>query len=262
MIAQFLDTQIVSYAFKGAATRDIQGQFISSIVALEFLLVQGEKHCKANYYIPHAARLGVSHGFGVAPELNRRDHPFGKVTTDSMIVDFGLHHPAIVEYSNFAVAQAITQKLDALYAIAVKFHPKDQRKQLLSKFRFLLDNNIACIPIRLEDVNAAFALLSTFLRKHNTKSKFRNTWNDMLILASARSTQLPLLSNDTLLNRVACELWDGKMDGQGEMVRVAFPSPATSEARESKESKGFINKGWNVRFRNLGNNAYRGTQNR
>lgn len=135
----FLDTQIVSYAMKGCWTEPIEGSQIVSIVANEFLLVQGSKLNQANYYIPHPSSIRhltlTSETVNEGSRVSRKKptHPFGKSWTDSIIMEFGQEHPPIVEYGNFAISETINGSHYPLFLAAINFLEKRQRKVLIDR---------------------------------------------------------------------------------------------------------------------------------
>ena len=257
------DTQIVSYAMKGHWTGTLEGGSIVSIVANEFLLVQSDQPTQANYYVPHPSRL--SHG-GMAPggvmggglaSISRLSRPFHRRWTDSMIMDFKNQHPTLVEYGNFAVSHVINDKITSLYSAAVNTLPKPQRKLLVDRFRFLIDQNISCIPVQKEDVETAFGLLASFKEHHNLKANFRNSWNDLLILAATVNRGEILDTEDSELSRFVAAYFGIRIEEHKQSLRLAFPDEGLSKERRKSSSKGYVNNGWAVRFRNLGNSAYR-----
>src|SRR5262249_45157476 len=174
----FLDTQILSYAVKGEEAPSIAGQNIASVVANEFLLVQTDDPQRASYYLPHSSRVnrvtlktGLEYGSSRG-SLRKPQHPFGKNSTDQLIMEFGIYHPPIIEYGNFAIADAINQRLDLLVAAAIGFLPKDQIKSIRARFGFLVRNNIQCVPLNRNDIEVAFWLLHEFLGSYNPKQNF------------------------------------------------------------------------------------------
>ena len=91
----------------------------------------------------------------------------------------------IIEYNNISIANLINEGLIDLMSSAINHMEKETKKTLKRRFRFLVENNIKCVPLKHSDIECGFRLLSIFKEKHNTKRNFRNTWNDILILSSA-----------------------------------------------------------------------------
>jgi hypothetical protein len=66
------DTQIVSYAFKGARELAVEGAGITSVTAQEFLLMQTRSLTHSAYYIPRPnAFIRRSEGIPVTVALKR-----------------------------------------------------------------------------------------------------------------------------------------------------------------------------------------------
>lgn len=246
VVCQHLDTQVISYAMKGKWERSIQGAMISSIVANEFLLVQSEELAQANWYIPLLSRC---HSNDLPPiELRQRDHPFRKESSDSIIMDFGNEFPTVVEYNSLSIANAINEGHVDLFVGATNHLDKPLRKRLVSRFRFIVDNEIGCTPLQQRDVQHAFSLLGQFRREHNLKQNFRNSWNDLLILSSARNAEVDLITEDNELSRFASNVDGGTSSRVDDFIRIQFPRSDQQPRRPSRESKGYTNVGWRVQF--------------
>lgn len=243
---QQLDTQVVSLALKGRWDRPVEGCCISSIVANELLLVQSQKLSQADLYIP----LWSPRHFAGASVIasRRRDHPFNKRLSDSVIMDFGNEFPTIVEYNNQSIANAISEGLDDLFIASINHFHKPKRKLLASRFRFIVDNGIRCVPLQQEDVEYAFLLLAQFRRKHNLKHDFRNSWNDLLILSTAICRRALLVTEDNELTRFAVELCGASPSSTGGFLEIPFLQMEEQTQRSSRESKGYVNVRWRVSF--------------
>ena len=111
---KIIDTQILSYVFKGRRFNAAENAQITSITASEFLLVQGENPSKANYY----PVLPALHGHMLlAPSsmrpvlLDSKKHAErGKHRTDQIILNFGLDFPPYVEFGSLAISEMINSK--------------------------------------------------------------------------------------------------------------------------------------------------------
>jgi predicted nucleic acid-binding protein len=261
-----VDTQIVSFAIKDSLWLPrVDGASISSIVASELLMVQGSRPSQANYYIPHPSRVtdmllqsGKSHEDGLG-SLKKWAHAFRKHSTDSMIMEFGTDYPTLVEYGSQAIAEIINSRHRQLLYASTEFMPKDRRKLIRRRFDFLLDCNVRCEALRESDVVEAFRLLSEFSAGHNVKKNFRNSWNDMLILASAMNRGSDLVTMDNELARFVAEKQESVLRMVADRtIMIAFSHNSRDRTRSvSLESKGYINTQWRVRT-----NALRGPKGR
>jgi len=243
---QHLDTQVVSYAIKGKWNESIDGCVISSIVANELFLVHGDDPAKANLYIP---LLSSRHIMGpMVTELRRRDHPFNKRLSDSIIMDFGNEFPTIIEYNNLSMTTMINHGLGDLFAGAICHLDKETKKTLKRRFQFLIENGIQCIPLRQRDVEMAFYLLSQFRERYNIKVNFRNSWNDFLVMSCAMCANESLITEDSLLSKFASENLGVTPEKKQDFVELPFAANKTNGHKQFRESKGYINNGWRIRF--------------
>ena len=89
-------------------------------------------------------------------------------------------------------------------------------------------------------------LLAQFLDRYEAKQNMRNTINDVLVLATAIEKKVPLLTEDNLLRRFTAEVI-GALTGerQGNLL-LDFSAAEVQERRKPLESKGYINRGWQV----------------
>ena len=87
----------------------------------------------------------------MATGLRRRDHPFNRRLSDSIIMDFGNEFPTIIEYNNLSMSSLINYGLVDLFAGAINHLEKDTKKTLKRRFQFLLEDGVQCIPLRQSD---------------------------------------------------------------------------------------------------------------
>ena len=71
------------------------------------------------------------------------------------------------------------------YKWAISGRPKAEQKRLYRRFTFLCDTVSECIPLNEATLDLALDLLSGFCEQHALKHRFRNSLNDILILAAA-----------------------------------------------------------------------------
>ncbi|BCL80047.1 hypothetical protein ccbrp13_25120 [Ktedonobacteria bacterium brp13] len=249
---QFFDTQIVSYAFKGMYTVNLHNSAISSIVASEFLLLQSSNPKKPNYYLP---RLHID-DLLYLPISFQRPHPrhphnrpvFGKGRTDSVVMEFGLDHEPIIEFSNIALADIINNRYAKIFYTSIQHLGKDQQKILRKRFQFLLDNELRCVPLNKEILDLSFLLLKGFMERHNIKQNFRNSWNDILILATALAFSADLDTRDNELSRFAVEQYAQSFKNTDSFIHLSFTKDELTQQKPNRESKGYINRGWKAKF--------------
>lgn len=243
-----LDTQIISYSFKGNYGEQVKNQKIASVTAKEFLLVQGSERTKANYYVPLPKNFKSLLESEI--RLPKLDHPFSKRSTDQILLDFGQDYPAIIEFGNLAIAEIINLKAKPLFNLSIQFLGKEKRKLIMERFEFLLDQNINCLPLNKNTVELGLNLFYEFLLRYKTKENSKNTINDVFILATAINSSNTLVTKDSLLNRFASEYYNAGLKETPDFLVIDFGKEKNFEKRESKESKGYINKGWQFRASN------------
>lgn len=242
----FLDTQIISYAMKGKWSSSISGKAISSIVASELLLMHCPDPSKASWYLPNYSKERFDEAR--LSQLRRRDHPFRKNVADSLIVDFGSDFGSIVEFNSFSIARVINEHFEDLFIAATRHFPKIKRKSLLNTYRYLVDNGIECVPLVPDDIEHGFELLEKFKESHNLKQRFRNSWNDLLVLSMARNRSADLITVDSELARFSARIDDARVeDCDKGGVTLHYPQLNDSVRRKPTESKGYINQSWRVK---------------
>ncbi len=254
MTANILDTQVISYAFKKVNLEDVQNATIPSITANEFLLTQSKLYNKAQYYIPLPNKLAVNVEDEAIP-LPRRDHAFRKEHTDYIVLDFQNEYPSIILFNNLSISEVINRKLRSLFRSSISFLDKKQQKIIQSRFSFLIEHDIKCLPVTRNIIPIGLELLSDFTIKHNPKEDFRNTVNDILIFTIALKSGMTLITKDNLLNRFAADYFEAHSKIKDNLLEVTFAQRITKEQRNNHESKGYINRGWHYKLRNYRNQA-------
>lgn len=250
---ELLDTQIISYALKGLPDLSVTGKAISAITANEFLLVQSINPAQANYYVPLLSKIHFpesTDGIGPTSARLNRDHPFRKMITDQVRLEFGNEFPTIIEYGNLAIAMLINKRISALFDEAIKFLDKAQKKTIRRRFRFLLENEITCFPLSKNAISIGMELLQAFSTKHKLKANFRNSLNDILVFATAIDASAKLVTADALFSEFAAKHFEAHSSRQEDIITVDFREILRPASTRSTESKGYINKGWQVSFRN------------
>ena len=238
---QFLDTQVLSYAFKGIFEGHIRNNAVSSIAASEFLLQQHENPTQASYYIPskiymrpinyhYYSRLARS-GTTVRNRLN-------KFITDKVVMEFGLEHGTIIHYSNNSLAHVINTRNNEVFFDAISVVEKNKRKLIMRKFDFLLDNDIVCKPIGENTVKTGYDLLAEFQTVYKTKENFRNSWNDILIFSVALQASTSLVTYDSLLSKfIAAKYATSSSELQNHFSLLDFAEEEKPKKRIRSESK-------------------------
>lgn len=241
-----LDTQIVSYAFRGRTEHPMTAVAISSVVASEFLLAyrDGEPTRAAYYVAPHDPRTS-RHGpldIRLHNKLSRpRSH---RRFVDGIRIDFDSEFPTRVEYNRIGLAAAINlgDRLRLSTALASARHPR--QRQVLERFDFLVDHGVECVSLTNRSISIALGLLQAFMHRHTPKANFHNSFNDLLILAAAVDRRTELRTVDGELTKFVCSYYGLSPARLPEAIGIDFRQLVKSTP--SKESKGYVNRGWRV----------------
>ena len=249
---KIIDTQILSFGFKEKIELDNQIYAISSITANEFLLIYGSDPLSANYYIPHPKIYNVPVvGHVQIPSLM---HPKwakrAKQRTDTYTIKFNEDFPDLIEFGSQALSVLINERNLWLYDQVIQTMQKTKRKYLRKRIRYIMEKEIVCIPLNSEIIDISFNILSIFLKTYNPKKNFRNTYNDILILSTAIWNKAKLITDDNLLNKLSTEIYGGTIKKKNDYsIQVDFSDNSSVVKKNSKESKGYINRGWHYKMK-------------
>jgi hypothetical protein len=183
------------------------------------------------------------------------DHPFSKRSTDRIVFDFGLDFEPLIEFGSNAISRMVNERNSELLKRSVQFLEKKQQKMAREDFEFLIQNEIHCVPLTPSVMETGYQYLQAFEASgEKFKTTFRNTWNDLLILATAENRGDELWSEDNQLNRFAATTFGELKEGEFGTLEIRLTAtPKGPEKRLSRESKGYVNTGWRATFRNPGN---------
>jgi predicted nucleic acid-binding protein len=249
------DTQVLSYYYKGAEPLPSSPISISSITAAEFLLIQSASPSGANYYPILPARFkhrigGLFTGALTDPRMlfNSKLHAArAKRRTDQLVLNFNGRMPSFIEFGSVAISEIINKRYADIYTASIAHLEKNLQRKLKDKLLFLLRNKVQCLAVTPAIACVGMNILGQFLDKYEAKQNTRNTVNDILILSTAVEHSLPLLTKDSLLKRFAAELL-GAPCSEHPMDRliIDFTSQEVTDRRRPFESKGYINRGWQI----------------
>jgi predicted nucleic acid-binding protein len=250
----YIDTNILYHKYSGELSDFIiEKQTITSINALEFLKNIEKKHNnRARYHIPnvksalHFAKFINGEGY-----IKKRNHPIGKSASDYVLFDFANEFESYAFYNNHSISQVINNKYNELFYLSIAFLEKSELKEIRDKYNFLISNNLFCENIDATDIELGYELLDKFLQKYSLKGNFRNCWNDILILSKCINKGSRILTGDKLLNRFACDIYEGSIRNEKDLLDIKFPDRKSAIKKNiDRESKGYINRGWFYKIRN------------
>jgi hypothetical protein len=234
-----VDTQIISYAFKGrSGLRDVR---ISSVVAHEFLeTYDPASRTNAKYYI----RYDPKRAPGFRHEIPSDHKP---ALGERIVYDFGNEYPSLVEHGSHTMAALLNDRNEQAFADIIWSLDKAVQKRLRRRFAFLCGTIDDCTPLGRETAELGLSLLAKFTEKHNIKGNVRNSVNDIMILAAAVAGGEQLLTADHVLNRFAAEVCGATLSPHGgDFLDISFGPVSKIASRANLESKGYVNRGWQV----------------
>lgn len=243
----FVDTHIVSSVKKGRIAESIRGASISSVAVSELLLVYDGSRTSANYYVP----VAYPRHMGAYTASLKLDHPHAKRSTDQIVFSFGSDFEPLIEFGSSAISKIVNDRNVQLLKQSISFLDKKRQKLIREDFEFLVENALRCEPLRPSTVKTGYRLLEAFqLSGEKFKSSFRNTWNDLLILAAAWDHGDELLSKDSQLNRFAASSFGECSQRIAGILTVRFRTAVSGTPRRAgRESSGYVNKGWRATFK-------------
>ena len=252
-----VDTQILSFAYKGQCPIDgmpvpdisSDGIQIPSVVAQEFLETQLSNHTSARYYIPLTSdpiRIEALVDYA-------RDHEkgFSKVSTDQFLLNTPTGHNAQIEFGHIAMADAINEQRYDLFRSSVSALSKARRKRLKRRFAYIIEMGLQCVPLSQSAGEIGRNFLDRFLECHESKSNFRNTVNDMMILAMSKELNSELWTEDELLGQFASTTLGRSVENKGGLFKVFPPQKDGGSEQSDDESKGYVNKSWRTRIQEI-----------
>ena len=233
-----IDTQIISYAYKGTGESDVRSAEMSSVAIKEFLATYNPENNKDHFYVP--ANGVIARCPDLLGQLSSRSQMNSSARTDRLILDFGVDFPVLVEYGSVAIARMVNMKNLSLLRESVAHMPKEDRRAVRKKFEFVCDNEIRCVALNKYAAITALEVFTLFLERHQPKNFFRNTANDILILSTAISAEARFETLDSALSRRACSTLAARKELKGSRLTLDF-SRTSNTSKHSLESKRYIN---------------------
>ncbi|MGW1976679.1 PIN domain-containing protein [Streptomyces sp. NPDC001889] len=242
-----VDTQIVSYAMKDPHRPLPDNAVIPSTVAQELFLMQDQHSGRPRFFLPALGKHSLLRGLNGHWD-RPTNRPLFKQSADRIMMDFAGDFDPVLERSHLGVSSVLAQRERDTFRLATRHLPKHDRDVLLRRFDFLLQHPLDLRPLHDTHITSALELLSRLTRSGgNTKHQFRNTLNDMLILAVAL-TEGALLTQDKELARVAGDYFTDT--GQnGDTYLLEQPRAEQKDRKPLRESKGYVNRGWSYSLR-------------
>ncbi len=245
-----LDTQIVSQMIK-SRSRPSDGDRICSTVLKELVGAYkiGDLR-RDSFYVPfYSPEIQEIHmRSGIRKDILKRGPQ--KHHCDKVIVSFGGRFPDLVEYGNRSIAAALNSGNISALKWSIEKLSKFKSRTALSCFDYLIQHGVTCIAATESDFDRAADALFDFSQEYSLKDNFRNSFNDLLILACAERQQEDLQTKDSLLSRFFASRNSNRVSENGSNIVVHFAGSALGRSGGRSESKGYINRGWRIAVEN------------
>jgi predicted nucleic acid-binding protein len=251
-----LDTQLTSATLRdGGDKLDFS---VSSTTLQEIFGMQCGENAENRFYLPL-----IQNGYHLWMHVNMAREKRGmrrrskrKPRTDRLVIDFARDHPTVVEYSHIATCRLLqfSAKQPELGSKIFTTYARDALSRAAFShasrhFKALADSQVRYLALTLETVRMALPLLSEFEARFSLKDNFRNSWNDMLILATAIRANEALITRDRVLAEFAADVIQAEVaDHADASFQVDFNTESVMR-RSNLESRGYINLGWRAHDR-------------
>lgn len=123
---------------------------------------------------------------------------------------------------------------------------KEDFKRFREKAQFLVNNEITVIPVTQEIIIKMQAIYEDIKKEYNVKDNYRNSFMDLLILATAVEKKETIITKDTELNKVlkkCCGYLNISTDEKG-ISSIDYYDKYTG--KPVKNNKGYINNSWRI----------------
>ncbi|MER8817208.1 hypothetical protein NKJ36_24980 [Mesorhizobium sp. M0142] len=121
------------------------------------------------------------------------------------------------------------------------------QKKLRPRFAFLCEHIEECVPLVPQTAEMGIQLLWEFVQHHNVKANFRNSVNDMMILATAIALSERLLTDENLLTRFAAAQREAPLRELDEgVIEIDFERHPGQAQPPRPRARGYINRGWRI----------------
>jgi len=249
-----VDTQIISYCYSGHwEPHKAKSSEISAVTAAEFLLFHTRENGKVDYYVINPERYGSRHTVALIDAYsehagNLKWAKMGAKRTDSIIIDFSNDFQPYRIFGNSSITSIINEKNIEAFKLSISHLDKGKQKKLKKKMEFLLDNDIRCHNLTESSCDIALDLFVKFQERITPKENIKNTVNDLLILATAIDKKMPIHTMDKVLGEFAANEHAGSISIESEVIAIDFSMKDSDKAVKTRESKGYINRGWSYSF--------------
>lgn len=146
-------------------------------------------------------------------------------------------HPHLVQLHRLG-------SVDPIRELAREALGKATAKHVIANYKFITNHRIEPLAVDAVTVDTAISLLRLMKKLGiNYKKNPRNTFNDLLILATAFEYGLSLRTNDKVLKRLALENGRSSIQPKLDFSTMAPPTPEPVQ-HKANEINGYVNGRW------------------
>jgi len=254
-----LDTNYLSRWQQGGIDQPAAGRLAVSTTALQELYgMQASTGWGYRYLLPRVTGSRRAARVPSPADLERdrariQQGAAWRDSTDRLVVDFpvelaGYGFVTTYEKSHHALAELqIAGATDILHTVATWAVGRDMGRIVEERSEFVARAGIEPIPLTERDIDTAVDLLREFLAAgNNLKRHRRNSFNDLLILATALRRGMGLATDDRLLLELALRAGLTETDEVAGFTTLA-PAVRYDPPRPHAESKRYVNATWRSR---------------
>lgn len=167
-------------------------------------------------------------------------------SADKIILDFAGDLPSRLERGHFTMADAYNSAARPVLQAYSSVLGKEKSRNVLRRYDALKEMGVQAIPLNVVTAQLGLDLFSQFGNTHNAKKDKRNTFNDMLILATAMDENIALATYDQELVSFAREV-SGREMASIDNVYYSLPVAGRVDSTVGRESKYFVNNPWRAK---------------
>lgn len=181
----------------------------------------------------------------LAKIYSSRSHSYRGQHLEKQIVDFGLDYPPAVELGHKSIAKIINDEKAWVLPICADAARIKFSREIKKRVDYIETHGIRCKSLTEESIATALPMFHAFTRNYTMKTDYRNSLNDIFILAVSSHLEIPLLTRDKLLARFSEEYLYANLNDAGDRQIISTRKKNKSNQRMS-ESKRYVNRSWRI----------------
>ncbi|MYR35584.1 hypothetical protein GTW20_25805 [Nocardiopsis alba] len=247
-----IDTQELIRLSKERAPLPCGGQaYMASTTAQELFRTRSKETGRPAYWVPsirgvHQAEIMSRKEWrNLAKAHSKWNYGGTSLYSDRLLVEFGSDYPPVVEFGHRAISKIINEEKTWLFPMCAGAARVKFGSEMRGRVEYVAESNVRCSPLVGGVIKTALPMFHAFSKKYTFKKDYRNSLNDIFILATSGHLGIPLLTRDKLLARFAEECLGSRLMGvQG--CELISPQKGVGERRVMKESRKYVNRSWRI----------------